>query len=312
MIPASINQKVHGKAEQARVVRLKHKDWAGFTDDEDVQVVSVSIEIDLAVEKPNENPVMLTSHNEPDVVVEFYPIAHQYWIGMVRLESVTEVKDTMYKPFDAKFMSGRCENSYGLAKDEIAGMWDLNGDCASGMGTGLHGYMEIHQNYRSRIKPEKIAKTLPKIPMFRDIVTSFAWTDDLVHTEVLVTDVKAGICGLVDRDVEIDDVHKIGDYKFQAEWDVIDRRNTNLLFPELPHTKLAKCLVQESIYADMMKRSGMTVDDEVVAHIWDGTPDPSLSDDATHEEVMQSMWHHISMASIKGIVDIILESRKEQ
>jgi len=297
MIPASINQNVHSNVKQARVIRFTRNDGMGFTDDENAPIVSVTIELDIdapkvAQGKPLEDAVMLQSFNEPQVVVEFYPVAHQYWIGDVRLESVTGVKDTMYKPFDAKFMSGRCENSYGLAKDEIADMWSLNGDCASSFGTGMHGYMEIHQNYRSRINPDKIVKTLPKIPLLRDIVTSFAWTDDLVHTEVLVTDVKAGMCGLVYRDVEISDVHRIEDYKFQAEWDVKDSRNKNLLLPELPQTKLAKCLVQESIYADMMVRSGMTVDDEVVAHIWDGE------------------WHHIEMARIKGIIDIILEARK--
>ena len=315
-IARDINEKFHDNATQCRVTKLIRKDSNGFTDDESAPVVSVEImaDVDITEEpthiKPLETPEMLTSFNEKGVVVEFYPVAHQYWIGDRRMESVTRCKGTMYKPFLSKLISGNCVKSYHLEQKEILGMWDLNGNCASSIGSGFHGYMEIHQNFRSRINPEKIEKTLPKIKAFRDVVTSFPWTDDLVHTEVLVTDVKAGLCGLIDRDVEINNVHRIEDYKFNAEWDVKDNKHKNLLFPALPHTKLSGYLVQESIYADMEERAGLIVDDEVVAHIWDGTPDPSLGDDATDEEISKSMWNHISMARIKGIVDIIMESRK--
>ena len=274
----------------------KDFDEGGFTNDTSVPVVAIQIEADLVeisapapvalMGKPNEPFELKKSFNEQGVEVEFYPIAHEYWIGDTEFMSVTRLKKTMYTEFDDS-IANNCVKSWGLPAQDIKDMWNLNGDCASGVGTGLHGWMEIYQRYGLNMPEAKRIKSLPKIGMFREIVLSFAWDNNVVHTEVLVTDVERGLCGHVDRAVETADGIRIGDYKFNAEWDVKKSEHKNLRFPDLPNTKVSGYLVQESIYADMIEKSGMKVAPTVIAHIWDG------------------QWHHEEMGRIHGIVDMI-------
>ena len=268
----------------------------GFTNDTSVPVVAVEIEADLVeisapapvalMGKPNEPFELKKSFNE-DVEVAFYPESHQYWMGDTRLQSVTRLKGSMYKEFDDS-IANNCVNSWKLPAQDIKDMWSLNGLSASGMGTALHGYCEMYQRYGLRMPEAKRVKALPKIGMFRDIVISFPWNNLTVHTEVLVTDVKRGLCGLVDRAVETPEGIRIEDYKFNAEWDVISAsKHKNLMFPDLPANKLNGYLIQLSIYSDMIETAGMKVAPTVVAHIWDG------------------QWHHEEMGRIHGIVDMI-------
>jgi len=300
-IPAKggINQLFSGNVcKVCTVTNLIRKGPNGFSDDPNDEVVSVEVEADIALakeetlsaslgwDKPDEEFELKKSFNE-DVKVEFYPIAHQYWIGDTRLKSVTRLKSSMYAPFDDS-IANNCVNSWGLPAQDIKDMWKLNGLSSSGIGTAIHGYMEMYQRYGLKMPEDKRVKALPKIGMFRDIVLSFPWNCLTVHTEVLVTDVERGLCGLVDRAVEADDGIRIEDYKFNAEWDVVSTsKHGNPMFPDLPANKLNGYLIQLSIYADMIEKSGMKVADTVVAHIWDGS------------------WHLKEMGRIHGIVDII-------
>jgi len=289
MIPASINQKVHGNAEQARVIRFTRKDALGFTDDEDVPVVGVTVEIDIDVAKgkSGETPEMLQSFNEEGVTVEFLPIAHEYWLGDVQLKSVTRAVGEGYKPFDAEMIAGFCENKYGMKKQDIVKMWKNLGEVTSGFGTSCHLAMESYSLFGER--------SLPKMPILRSIVESFEWWDiEIAKVEAFISCVDEGVAmaGLADR-IEIHNCKlRVTDYKFNCGCDEISSKHKNSIFPDMPNSKVSKYVIQMSIYGDMMDRSGMDVDDDVTAYVWDDE------------------WRSYTQPRIKNIIETILDYTK--
>jgi len=202
------------------------------------------------------------SFNEPGVVVDFYPDTHQYLYKGKQLKSVTRQVAAMYAPFDKVMIAGRCEKKYGMKAADIIAMWGLNGDAASNFGTSIHELMENYQRFGER--------ALPKMPILRDIVMSFPWVGGTVHTEVLITSVKQGMCGLCDRLYEKDGVLTVEDYKCNVGAEEIKSSLKNRLFSGMDNNKITKYIVQESIYADMLVESGLKVHDTVVSHIWNG------------------------------------------
>jgi hypothetical protein len=141
--------------------------------------------------------------------------------------------------------------------------------------------MESYQKYGTR--------ALPKMPILKDIVLSFPWINNPVYCECLLTNVGLGIGGRTDRIVMVDDTYRIEDYKFNVESEIIDDYSQNKLFPELPANKISKCLIQLSIYADLLEMSDYPVCDTVVTHVWDG------------------QWKHYPDKRIPNIISRILE-----
>ena len=85
-----------------------------------------------------------------------------------------------------------------------------------------------------------------------------------VVTEALVTDVENGLCGHADRIVIIDEkkkVCRVGDYKINVGAEEISSKNKVLApFDYLPANKLSKYQLQMSVYANMLQKSGWTVE----------------------------------------------------
>ena len=204
----------------------------------------------------------LTSFNE-DVVVDFYEEPHVYMYEGKELTSATTLVKKAYKPFDGAFIAGKCAKSWGMDAADIVALWDLNGDAASAFGTSIHAYMEAYSKYGDR--------GLSKMSFIRDIVTSCPFhTPEVAGVEALITDVKLGLCGMADRLEKNAERVRVTDFKVQ--YGITDKAShlKNSLFPDLPANKLSKARIQLSIYAEMLQRNGVEVDDAVTVYAYDG------------------------------------------
>jgi len=273
MIPASINQKVHGKAEQARVIRFTRKDALGFTDDEDAPIVSVTVEIDIDVAKPIAEAGEEPTHQECTKVMSFnenIPINYYerpyggFWYNGKRLHGVTREIDTMYKPFDSAKVAGFCSRHWNMPAEDIQDMWSTSGNISNQFGKSIHSGLENYDKYGER--------GLPKMPIIRDIITACPLTqDDEVLVEVLITDVANGISGFIDRLVRNGDVYQVQDHKINIDADVVDKKkHANLVMPELPANKISHYVCQESYYSELLART-LKVADDVLSYVFDGT-----------------------------------------
>lgn len=219
---------------------------------------------DDASDKPTAGGKMMRSMSESDVEVEFFEGPHEYWHGSKRLGSVTHLVKQMYPEFNAEAVAFRVCDKWGMQAQDILNMWEVNRDLAACFGTAVHAAVENYTNYGDR--------GLPKMPLFREIAESFPGKMANVRCEQLITAVDRGLCGLVDRVVEIGDELQVQDMKANVEFDKADaKKYKNRLFPELPNTKVGKTVCQMSIYADILERGGRKVAPTVVAWAWDGT-----------------------------------------
>jgi len=267
----------------------------GFTNDTSVPVVAVEIEADLVVakeapvalsEKPKEEPTHLEcekvkSFNEDGVTVNYYPKPYYgFWYNGKRLHGVTRKIDTMYEPFDSDMIAGRCSQHWGMKADDIKDLWSRNADITNQFGKSIHSGMENFEKYGER--------GLPKMEVLRNIITSCPLTPcDEVFTEVFLTDVENDVCGFIDRLARVGDVYQIQDYKINVEAEKSSKQNhENLLFPDLPYTKVSHYVCQESYYAELLGRTHK-VHDTVVSYIWDGE------------------WNFKEIGRIHGIVAVI-------
>ena len=297
-IPAKggINQLFSGNTcKLCTVTNLIRKGPNGFSDDPNDEVVSVEVEADIALaqeapvalsEKPKEEPTHLEcekvkSFNEDGVTVNYYPRPYYgFWYNGKRLHGVTRKIDTMYEPFDSDMIAGRCSQHWGMKADSIKDMWSRNGDITNQFGKSIHSGMENFEKYGER--------GLPKMEVLRNIITSCPLTPcDEVFTEVFLTDVENDVCGFIDRLARVGDVCQIQDYKINVEAEKSSKqKHENLLFPDLPYTKVSHYVCQESYYAELLGRTHK-VHDTVVSYIWDGE------------------WNFKEIGRIHGIVAVI-------
>ena len=216
-----------------------------------------------AVSAGSDEPVMLESFNEPGVELAFFPDTHTYFHDGVKLESVTRLVSAMYEPFNARVIAGRCEKSYGMKTADIMAMWKSNGKVASDFGNAVHAAIENYEKYGKR--------SLPKMPILREIVETFPFVGAKVHAEVLITSVKRGICGLCDRLLEIPAGLLVCDIKVNVEAEKEKPSLKNKTYPGMAKNKITKYNCQTSIYAAMLAESGLNVNNEVAFHVWTGT-----------------------------------------
>lgn len=212
------------------------------------------------------------SFNE-DLEVAFEPIQHTYLFENAYLTSATEYIKRFYKPFDAETLSGVLESKWLVKAQVIKDIWDGNGDLTSSFGNVVHKAIEFYHNYReagntiATAKGETQNYVIPKHPILKSIIEGFIALDKRkgkIVSEVLVTDVKKGICGHADA-IEIlnekKKICRIGDIKVNIGSEEIDKNNKVLApFDKLPANKLSKYQLQMSIYANMLEASGWTVE----------------------------------------------------
>lgn len=219
--------------------------------------------------------ILKKSFNEEGVGIEFEPIAHTYTYGEKKLVGATDYIKKFFKPFDVDAISSILETKWGVPQQTIRDMWASNGSLASDFGNVVHASLENYEKFResgeiitSQKKDQEGNYCLPKHPILRSIVEGYIEiTKDSkgkIVTEALVSNIKEGVCGQIDRLVILDKEKKIcrvEDYKVNIDSEVKDSKNKVLTpFEDLPSTKLSKYQVQMSVYANMLQASGWTVE----------------------------------------------------
>lgn len=131
-------------------------------------------------------------------------------------------------------------------------------------------HYETHSYLGEEISSKRGAQdnyALPKHPLLRTIIEEFVRinkTKGKVLTEVLLTDVENGFCGHADRIVIVDEEKKIcrvGDYKINVDAEAESTRDKPIKpFNNLPGNKITKYQLQMSVYANMLEKSGWTVE----------------------------------------------------
>ena len=216
--------------------------------------------------------VKIKSFNE-DVEIDFDPVNHSYSYEGKSLISATKLTSTFYKPFDAEKIAVICAKAWDVPKEEIIALWDSNGSIANELGTLIHKaleHTEIHGPNGlkiSKIKKDKVNPAILKHPLLKGVIDGFnklykeQKIEGVVHTEVLITDVKGGYCGQADRLIAGATKCRIQDFKVNIGAEDIDKNLKPLKpFSELPATKLTKYQIQMSIYANMLEKSGSKVE----------------------------------------------------
>jgi len=215
--------------------------------------------------------IKMKSFNE-DVELDFDVRAHKYTFDGKALESGSKFASKFYKPFDAQGVAKNCEKSWGVKATEITDMWDSNGTLTSEFGTVVHKALEHYFNHRdtaytiSDNKDDDENRAMPKHPILKSIIEGFLDVDKAVGefvSEALVTDVKGGRCGQIDRLVIVDEKKKIcdiNDYKvnFGSE---DESSNLKALEPydKLPKNKLTKYYIQMKFYKEVLEATGWSV-----------------------------------------------------
>lgn len=210
------------------------------------------------------------SFNE-GVEVQFEPVSHTFKFGERTLTSATTYIKKFYKPFDSAAISKASAKAWEVDQKELKELWDSNGGLTSTFGTLVHLALEHYDKYKALGKKVQDKKSLeenyalPKHPLLRDLIKGFVEIDKFdgeVMSEVLLTDVESGFCGLSDR-ILITGGRKcrIQDYKINVESDKVDRNmKASAPFDKLPATKLTKYQIQMSFYANLLQRSGWEVE----------------------------------------------------
>ena len=217
------------------------------------------------------NHSIKTSFNE-GVEINFEDIGHDYTYLGKPLQGVTEYIKKFFAPFKVKTISKMLSIKWGVPQYVIESIWYSSGEVASDFGTAIHKALEHYEKYKdigemiSKSRGEVDNYALPKHPILRKIVLDFIEVnkiEGIVECEALVSNVAGGICGLADRIVIVDMPNKIcriGDYKINIDADIKDSKHRVLEpFNYLPNTKLSKYQLQLSVYANMLQKSGWTV-----------------------------------------------------
>lgn len=217
---------------------------------------------------------LMTSFNEEGVRIEFEPVNHIYTHEQKKLVSSTEYIKRFYKPFDVETISSVLESKWGVPQKVIKDLWEKNGEVTSEFGNLVDkalGYYENLKSFGEVISSKQEVEEnycLPKHPILRKIVRDFYYMvkDDgaKILTQVLLTNIKLGICGTADR-IKIIDLDKkicrVQDYKVNIEAEKIDKAHkASEPFSELPANKITKYQLQMSIYANMLEASGWSVE----------------------------------------------------
>jgi len=215
----------------------------------------------------------LTSFNEP-VSVDFDVARHIYTYEGKQLVSASGYTKKFGSEFASDAIAGKCEKSWGVPKHHILDMWDGNRNVTANFGTAVHETLEHYFNFKEigdeivKNSSKEENPALPKHPFLRSLIEDFEKMYDpkegrLVN-EVFLTDIETLRCGHADRLMILDEKKKIcriQDYKINVEADEISSKNKlKKPYDELPANKVSKYQIQMSFYADLLAKSGWTVE----------------------------------------------------
>lgn len=218
--------------------------------------------------------IKIKSFNEEGVVVDYKPNpVHEYSYKGKKLVGATSVVSQFTKDFDAVAISKNCEKPWGIKAEAIQSMWKSNGDVSSDFGSAIHKALEHYFNFKATGETilENTDKddnpAMPKHPILRGIIEEFEELNSFngeVLQEVLVTNIKNGRCGQIDRLLIVDrkkKVCRIQDYKVNVGAEEMNKSHQlKAPYNELPSNKLSKYQLQMSVYAKILENSGWTVE----------------------------------------------------
>ena len=247
---------------------IKSEDDEKFKRHEVGCLVSCTIEIENSVEIIETNNVL--SFNEEDVVINFNEDTHTYTDknGNKLMGATTYIKKYIID-FDADTIIPRCVVSWGVPKKTIQDAWDLGRDLAGSFGTGIHKALEFEDLYRNHEKKNGDRCFNIKHPVIKRIVNEFFdFYDTLgfkgeVIPEALISDAENGHCALADRVLVTSWEKKtcrLQDYKVNHSFTKNGAVNFKGLPMKLPTTKLSKLALQLKFQAQMLEKSGWTIE----------------------------------------------------
>lgn len=240
----------------------------------------------------NKNPVLFKKSFNEDVVVGYEDIGHKYTYNDKQLTGVTEYTKKFYSTFELEMVAKSCGKNWDIDPQVVVDLWESNKRIAQEFGTAIHNALEHYEIWSStgemisakREDEENYA--LPNHPALRNIIKEFIAINPVhgeVVTEALITWIDGGLCGRADRIVILDKdkkVCRVGDYKINVDSEKKDKNyKVSAPFDTLPNTKITKYQIQMSIYANMLEKSGWTVeglDLYVYDSEWKYTPLPVL------------------------------------
>lgn len=214
------------------------------------------------------------SFNEDGVDIEFEPVAHTYTYQGKPLVGATDFLKKFYKPFDVDAISSILESKWGIPQQVIRDLWEKNGEITSDFGNLVDKtlcYYEKFKSYGEIISSQQKEEKnycLPKQPFLLKVVEEFYALvkdgDAKIITQVMLSSVKDGVCGQADRIRILDEQKKIcrvQDFKVNIDAEKVDKKLKVLApFDTLPANKISKYQLQLSLYANMLQKSGWTVD----------------------------------------------------
>lgn len=257
-------------------------------------LVSATIEIADRVKLVKEDNIK--SFNEDGVIINFNENTHTYTNPLNK--NILTGSTTYIKKYIQKFPSHALQNCikyWGLEKEIIQGAWDLSRDCSASFGTGIHKALEFEDLYGSYKKPKDSTRCFNiKHPMLKQIINEFYELNDSlgfegdVIPEALITDVENNHCALGDRVLVTSWENKtarLQDYKVNIGFDKTGEvKWTDLMPLNLPTNKLSKLALQLKFQAQMLEKSGWTIE---------GCDGFVYEDEWKHYEV--DMLHHFNI-----------------
>lgn len=220
----------------------------------------------------NKNPVLFKQSFNENVQVGFEEVEHTYVYKDKPLQGITNFIHKFYTDFDLELVAKSCSKYWNLDPQKIVDLWDSNKKISSLFGTAIHNAIEHYEiwektgKYISEQRKVEENYALPNHPLLKQIILDFIKINPIkgeVVTEALITWVEGGLCGHADRVVILDKEKKIcrvGDYKINVE---AEKKEKNLKplapFDGLPANKISKYQLQMSCYANMLEKSGWTV-----------------------------------------------------
>lgn len=186
-------------------------------------------------------------------IVYFNEATHTYTDkkGNILL-SGSKYADSVSPKFDLEMILPKTAKSWDVDEQSLKELWKMNSEVSTNWGSAIHKALEIYHKYNElgavvQSKKELDGNyVLPKNKFLRDIVLEFIdkFGVDNAYSEVVVSDVKNGMVGTIDRLGKKDGSLRVGDYKTNAEMDA---------------KKKLKYQHQLSFYANILKNKGFEV-----------------------------------------------------
>lgn len=205
--------------------------------------------------------------------IRYNDISHTYYdLEGNELMSASTHAQKYAKPFNREALLPVCAKAWGVKAEDIAEIWDMNSEVSTLYGSSLHKALELYAEHSQdgrKIIDAKIAKgkepegapnyVLPNHPYLAQVVKDFynlPQPTGVVHSEVFLSCIRDGIAGQADRILQTgENTYRVQDFKTGKE---IDKEKKKVY------------QIQMSTYADMIKKAGMIVEEDMDIFHHDG------------------------------------------